>query len=115
MAKEQSAEYLAYKKHLKSDEFKEVKRIVLERDRFCQFCGRTPDDLVLGNGKKLSMNVHHLPEGYKHLYDTPEVEAQYCRLFCSACHSKAHLSPSNRNRFTISFTENKNEEAPTNM
>lgn len=98
-------EYKAYQKHLKSAEFKETRRIVIERDKFCQFCGRSEDELELGNGKKLSFNIHHLPQGYKHLYDPPEIEAQYCRLFCSACHQKAHLAPSNKNRFTAQFTK----------
>lgn len=103
--KQYTKEYLAYKEHLKSKEFKETRRIVIERDKCCQFCGRTEEELTLKNGKKLSWNVHHLPEGYKHLYDSPEVEAQYCRLYCSACHSAAHRAASNRTRFTMTFTD----------
>lgn len=98
-------EYKAYQKHLKSAEFKETRRIVIERDKSCCFCGRTEDELELSNGKKLTFQVHHIPVGYKHLYDPPEIEAQYCRLFCSACHSAAHKAPSNRNRFTAQFTK----------
>ena len=98
-------EYKAYQKHLKSPEFKETRRIVIERDKFCQFCGRTEDELTLAIGKKLTFQVHHTPSAYKHLYDPPEIEAQYCRLFCSACHSAAHKAPSNRNRFTAQFTK----------
>lgn len=97
--------YNHYKEHLKSKEFKEVRKIVIARDKCCQFCGRTEEELVLKNGKKLSWNVHHLPEGYRHLDDTPEEEAKYCRLFCSACHAAAHRAASNRNRFTAQFTE----------
>ena len=103
--KQKSKEYLAYQEHLKSKEFKEVRKIVIERDKCCQFCGRTAEELTLSNGKKLSFNVPHTPEGYKHLYDKPEEEAKYCRLFCSACHSAAHKAASNRQRFTISFTD----------
>lgn len=104
--KQYTKEYLEYKEHLKSKEFKEVRKIVLERDKCCQFCGRTEDELVLKNGKKLSFNVHHLPEGYKHLKDKPEDEAKYCRLYCSACHAAAHRAASNRTRFTMTFTDN---------
>lgn len=108
--KQKSAEYLKYQAHLRSKEFKEVKRIVIERDKCCQFCGRTEEELTLANGKKLTWNVHHLPEGYKHLYDAPEIEAQYCRLYDSACHSACHKAPSNRNRFTAQFTTNVNKD-----
>lgn len=98
---EKDEKYKEYKKHLKSKEFVKVKEIVKERDKCCQFCGRTDDEMQLKNGKKLSWNFHHLPEGYLHLNDTPEVEAIYVRLYCSACHRYAHLAPSNRNRFKI--------------
>lgn len=111
--KEKSKKYLEYQRHLKSKEFKEVKRIVIERDKCCQFCGRTEEELVLKNGKKLTWNVHHLPEGYNHLFDEPEEEAKYCRLYCSACHHYGHLAPSNRGRFTKTFTDNI-EEKPDN-
>lgn len=102
--------YNHYKAHLKSKAFKEVRRIVIERDKCCQFCGRTEEELTLKNGKKLSWNVHHLPEGYKHLDDPPEEEAKYCRLYCSSCHAAAHRSAANRNRFTAQFTEDIDNE-----
>ena len=102
--KQYNAAYNHYKEHLKSKEFKEVKKIVKERDQVCQFCGRTEEELVLKNGKKLSWNIHHLPQGYLHIDDAPEDEAKYCRLYCSACHKYAHMAPSNRNRFTAMFT-----------
>ena len=102
--KQYNAAYNHYKEHLKSKEFKEVKKIVKERDQVCQFCGRTEEELVLKNGKKLTWNIHHLPQGYLHIDDTPEEEAKYCRLYCSACHKAAHQAPANRNRFTAMFT-----------
>ena len=102
--------YNHYKEHLKSKEFKEVRKIVIERDKVCQFCGRSEEELVLKNGKKLSWNIHHLPEGYKHLDDAPEEEAKYCRLYCSACHKAAHMAPANRNRFTAQFTTEDKED-----
>lgn len=95
--KRRSEKYLAYQKHIRSKEFRRVREIVIERDRCCQFCGRTQEEL----GDKLFFNVHHLPEGYLHLNDPPEVEAQYCRLFCSACHRYAHKAPSNIRRFGL--------------
>lgn len=98
--------YNHYKQHLKSQEFKEVRRIVIERDKCCNFCGRTEEELTLKNGKKLTWNIHHLPEGYKHLDDSPEEEAKYCRLYCSACHSYGHKALVNKNRFTAMFTTN---------
>lgn len=98
--------YNHYKQHLKSKEFKEVRRIVIDRDKCCNFCGRTEEELTLKNGKKLTWNIHHLPEGYKHLDDSPEEEAKYCRLYCSACHRAAHKAITNRGRFTAMFTTN---------
>lgn len=108
--KQKSAEYLKYQAHLRSKDFREVKKIVIERDKCCQFCGRTEEELTLANGKKLTWNVHHLPEGYMHLQDKPEIEARYCRLYCSSCHSYAHRAPSNRTRFTAQFTTNINKD-----
>ena len=102
--------YNHYKEHLKSKAFKEVKKIVIERDKCCQFCGRTEEELTLQNGKKLTWNIHHLPEGYKHLDDTPEEEAKYCRLFCSACHKAAHMALTNKHRFTAQFTNIEDDE-----
>lgn len=96
--------YNHYKEHLKSKEFKEVRKIVINRDKCCRFCGRTEEELTLKNGKKLSWNIHHLPEGYKHLDDSPEEEAKYCILLDSSCHSWLHRNPSIRNRFTAMFT-----------
>lgn len=107
--KRKTKKYLQYKAHLKSKEFKEVRRIVIERDKYCQFCGRTEDELTLKNGKKLTWNIHHLPEGYKHLNDSPEEEAKYCILLDSSCHRYLHMNPANRYRFTATFT-NENEE-----
>ena len=94
-----------YEKHLKSNEWRKVKAIVYQRDKCCQFCGRTEDELQLKNGKTLKWNFHHLPEGYLHIYDSPEIEAQYVRMYCSACHHAAHQAPANRNRFTVDFTK----------
>lgn len=107
--------YNHYKEHLKSKEFKEVRKIVIERDKCCQFCGRTEEELTLKNGKKLTWNVHHLPEGYKHLDDSPEEEAKYCRLYCSACHNSAHRALANKNRFTAMFTTKDDENNPDEM
>ena len=112
-AKQRSKKYLEYQKHLRSKAFKEVKRIVIARDGCCQFCGRTEEELTLKNGKKLTWNVHHLPDGYNHLNDAPEEEAKYCRLFCSACHSYGHKAPSNRGRFTQVFTEKEDTDNGT--
>ena len=94
-----------YEKHLRSNEWRKVKAIVYQRDKCCQFCGRTEDELQLKNGKTLKWNFHHLPEGYLHIYDSPEIEAQYVRMYCSACHHAAHQAPANRNRFTVDFTK----------
>ena len=107
--------YNHYKEHLKSKEFKEVRRIVIERDKCCRFCGRTEEELTLKNGKKLSWNIHHLPEGYKHLDDSPEEEAKYCRLYCSACHSAAHKALCNKNRFTAMFTTRDDDNQDANF
>ena len=104
--------YNHYKEHLKSKEFKEVRKLVIARDKVCQFCGRSEEELVLPSGRKLSWNIHHLPQGYLHLDDSPEEEAKYCRLFCSACHRAAHNALTNKGRFTQQFTKDigKNED-----
>ena len=107
--------YNHYKEHLKSKEFKQVRKIVIERDKCCQFCGRVEEELMLKNGKKLTWNIHHLPEGYKHLDDSPEEEAKYCRLYCSSCHSAAHRAPANRNRFTAMFTTKDDDNQDANF
>ena len=85
-----------------SDEWKQIRDIVLIRDNFtCQCCNRTQQEIDEYNAKKgkklLSLVVHH--KTYKNLFN--EVETNYKDLItlCSPCHRQIHLAPNNRNRF----------------
>lgn len=99
--------YKAYKDHLKSPQWDEVCRIVKERDKVCCFCGRSDDEMTLKNGKVLSWQCHHIPQGYTMICEEPEVEAEYVHLYCSSCHRAGHQAPSNRGRFKITNTKDK--------
>ena len=58
-AKERNEEYIKYRNYIRSKKFREVKKIVWERDNGeCQFCGRKQRDGV-------TLSVHH--KCYRHL------------------------------------------------
>ena len=64
-----------YKEYIKSDNWKWVRRAVLNRDKnICQDCG-----MIAGY-------VHHL--NYSHL-STPD-EINFCITLCKWCHTKRH-------------------------
>ena len=91
-----------------SDEWKQIRDIVLIRDNFtCQCCNRTQQEIDEYNTKKgkklLSLVVHH--KTYKNLFN--EVETNYKDLItlCSPCHKQIHLAPNNRNRFKFNDLE----------
>ena len=94
-SKQRSEEYLKYQKYIRSKDFAVVKEIVKERDKVCQTCGRTQEEIDAS--PKLSFNVHH--RTYEHLFEGGDVEAADCILLCSCCHRGIHSVKSNFTRF----------------
>lgn len=91
-AKQRNEEYLKYKNYLRSKKFKEVKKLVWERDNGeCQFCGRKQSDGV-------TLSVHH--KCYRHLYEGGDVEANDCILICSREHKLLHSMKCNYKWFS---------------
>lgn len=98
-AKQRSEEYRKYRNYIRSKAFREVKRIVWERDGGeCRFCGRKPEDGV-------TLSVHH--RCYKHLYEGGEAEANDCILICSREHKVLHSMRCNRQWFSMNNERNK--------
>ena len=80
--KERNEEYIRYRNYIRSKQFKEVKKLVWERDGgCCQFCGRKQSDGV-------TLSVHH--RNYSHLFQGGEAEANDCILICSREHKALH-------------------------
>lgn len=94
-SKQRSKEYLEYQAYIRSKEFDEVRKIVKERDKVCQTCGRTQEEI--DNNPKLSFNCHH--RTYRNLFKGGETEAADCILLCSCCHRAIHSAKSNLVRF----------------
>ena len=106
-AKQRSEEYLKYQRYIRSKAFKEVKKLVWERDNGeCQFCGRKPSDGV-------TLSVHH--KCYRHLYEGGEKEAADCILICSREHKRLHDMKCNYKWFSRNNERNKNEGGDTNQ
>lgn len=81
--------YDKYKAYLKSDAWKELKTIVLDRDHHrCRCCNRTEEEVTL--------SVHH--NNYSHLFDEQEHLDDLITL-CKYCHSGIHRVKSNIQRF----------------
>lgn len=95
-SKQRSEEYRKYQKYIRSKEFQKVKDIVKERDKVCQVCGRTEEDIAESNGK-ISFNCHH--RKYDNLFEGGEKEASDCILLCNICHKAIHRTKSNYQRF----------------
>ena len=92
---------LEYTKYLKSKQFKEVKKIVLDRDNHrCQFCGRSEDEAKL--------TVHH--RCYEHLYQGGEAEANDCITICQLEHIALHKIKGNYKWFSITNPRNDNSK-----
>lgn len=78
-----------YDAYMKSDEWKKVRLLVLERDGYvCRCCNRNSDQTTL--------SVHH--STYKALYNETEHLEDLITL-CRFCHSGIHRVKSNINRF----------------
>lgn len=93
--KQKSDEYKKYQKYIRSKEFDFVRQAVKERDKVCQCCGRTQEEIE--NDPKLSFNCHH--RSYEHLYQSDEEEINDCILLCSVCHRAIHAAKKNLRRF----------------
>ena len=91
-AKERNEEYLKYRSYIRSKQFKEVKKLVWERDGgCCQFCNRKQSDGV-------TLSVHH--KSYRHLFQGGEAEANDCILICSREHKVLHSMKCNYRWFS---------------
>ena len=85
--------YKKYQKYLKSDKFKEIRKIVFERDgNRCCCCGRSPEEGAV-------LNCHH--RSYASLFHEEENDYQDLRTLCQTCHRAIHRVPSNWSRFRI--------------
>lgn len=88
-AKQRSEEYLKYQRYIKSNDFKEIKRMVEVRDGHkCRVCGATNEERTL--------TCHHIT--YKNLYKEKEHLEDLITL-CSICHNAIHKASSNYKRF----------------
>lgn len=93
--KEKSEAELKYQRYIRSKAFDKVRQAVKERDKVCQFCGRTQEEIDAD--PKVSFNVHH--RTYEHLYENGELEIADCILLCSICHHSCHSAKKNLRRF----------------
>lgn len=86
---QKSKEYLEYQRYIRSREFKEIRKLVLERDNYeCQICK--------ADGNKRRLTVHH--KTYDHLFNEKEHLDDLITL-CNVCHSAIHKSISNKELF----------------
>lgn len=99
-AKERDEAYRKYQSYIRSKAFKEVRKIVYERDGGkCMICNRTRQ-----NGVTLA--THH--RCYEHLYAGGETEANDCILLCNICHSAIHRAKKNYRWFSMKNPRNNN-------
>lgn len=79
-----------YDAYMQSDEWKNVRLKVLERDNYrCRCCGRNSDQTTL--------SVHH--SQYKDVLYREEEKLDYLITLCLYCHRGIHSVKSNINRF----------------
>lgn len=102
-------EYKRYTRYIASKEFKEIKNIVLERDKYtCACCSWNiseydPDK----KSNKRTLQVHH--RTYEHLYDEKN-HLEDLIVICSVCHRAIHAAPSNIHRFQKSLDTKLNDK-----
>lgn len=100
-AKQRNEEYIKYRNYLRSKQFKDVKKIVWERDGGeCQFCGRKPSDGV-------TLSVHH--KTYRNLYKGGLDEANDCILICTREHKLLHSMKCNYKWFSKDHPRNRKD------
>ena len=93
--KEKSEAELKYQRYIRSKAFDKVRQAVKERDKVCQCCGRTQEEIDAD--PKVSFNVHH--RSYQNLFANDEREIADCILLCSVCHRAIHSAKKNLRRF----------------
>lgn len=112
-SKERTQEYLAYKRYIKSEKFKEVRDACFTRDdNTCQFCGWSPDN---PEEKELRvLTCHH--KSYKHIGLGLPYELKDVITCCNTCHKALHDVPMNMQRFNSKKIKGKphNETYPSN-
>ena len=94
--KEKSEEYRHYQRYIRSKEFDVVRKAVRERDKVCQCCGRTQEEVDADD--KVNFSTHH--RSYAHLFQADEEEIGDCILLCSVCHRAIHSAKKNLKRFS---------------
>lgn len=97
--KKRNEEYLKYQRYIRSKQFKEIKKIILERDDYkCACCN--------SRAEERSLTCHH--KTYQHLYD----ELNHLNdliILCNVCHKAIHSAISNKHLFKM-----KNEKDDSN-
>lgn len=98
--KEESPEYKAYKKYIRSKEWKEIAQLVLERDHYrCRFCGRTAEEAKL--------SVHH--STYENLFNEKDHLDDLITI-CQIDHICLHRNRNNWQRFKIQSSNNDDKQ-----
>lgn len=88
--KEKFPEYEEYQAYIKSDEWQEIRKIVLERDNYhCMCCGRSLQENAV-------LAIHH--NSYQHLFDERNHLDDLVTL-CKVCHASVHRNRANWQRF----------------
>lgn len=78
-----------YKAYIRSQEWKEIAQMVLDRDHHhCMCCGRNEDQITL--------SIHH--NTYQHFGDEREHLDDLVTL-CKGCHRMTHMNKANMSRF----------------
>lgn len=100
--KEKSEKALKYQKYLKSKEWKEIRKLVIERDEGrCRCCGREAGD------DGCTLTIHHsmyvTKDGKPILYNETEGDnLKYLITLCNKCHSFGiHKVRANYKRFAM--------------
>lgn len=79
----------------KSEEWKQIRQIILDRDNHhCMCCGRTEDDKI--SGKPVNLAIHH--NNYKVLFHEMDDLSTLITL-CQLCHKQIHDHLGNKQRF----------------
>ena len=87
----------AYRRYTRSEEWKQIKELVLERDHHhCMLCGRTENDTI--NGKPVHLAVHH--NSYLHLGNERE-HLDTLITVCAGCHKQGGHRRANWARFKM--------------
>lgn len=89
--KEKFPEYEKYQAYIKSEDWKKIRELVLERDNYhCMCCGRNyKDDNVV-------LSIHH--NNYDNLFDEANHLDDLVTL-CKVCHASVHRNRANWQRF----------------